>query len=69
VRRPGGTFGIPAALAAATLLALIVGLLDDGVMDAFSWLGLALPLFALVPAGSKLLEAKRRKVSKHSTRA
>jgi hypothetical protein len=54
VRRPGGTFGIPAALAAATLVALILGLLDDGVIDVIAWIGLVLPLAALVPTATKL---------------
>jgi hypothetical protein len=50
LRRPGGTFGIPIALAIATIVALIVGFLGDGVVDVVAWLGLALPLIAIVKA-------------------
>lgn len=48
--RPGGTFGIPIALAVASLVALIAGLLGDGVFDVVAWAGLALPLIAIVRA-------------------
>jgi hypothetical protein len=44
MRRPGGTFGIPAALALASGTALIAGLLGDGVNDVVAWVGLAAPL-------------------------
>lgn len=44
--RPGGTFGIPAVLAAATTAALIAGLLGDGLVDVVAWAGLAAPLIA-----------------------
>lgn len=47
MKRPGGTFGIPIVLAVATIVALIAGLLGDGVADAVAWLGLALPLVAI----------------------
>lgn len=33
MRRPGGTFGIPAALAIASMIALIAGLLGEGAVD------------------------------------
>lgn len=48
--RPGGTFGIPIALAVASLVALIAGLLGDGAVDGVAWAGLALPLVAIVRA-------------------
>ncbi|USU04040.1 hypothetical protein NF700_11765 [Sphingomonadaceae bacterium OTU29MARTA1] len=42
--RRGGTFGIPVALAAISLIALIAGLLGDGAVDWIAWAGLTLPL-------------------------
>ena len=48
--RPGGTFGISIALAVASLVALIAGLLGHGAVDIVAWAGLALPLVAIVRA-------------------
>lgn len=41
---------MPIALASASLVALIAGLLGDGVVDIVAWVGLALPLVAIVRA-------------------
>lgn len=50
MRRPGGTFGIPAVLAVVSIVALIAGLLGDGAVDVVAWVGLALPLAAIATA-------------------
>ena len=50
MNRPGGTFGIPIILAAATLVALMSGLLGEGEVDIVAWVGLVLPLAAIARA-------------------
>ena len=47
VRRRRTTFAIPAFLAVTSLVALVVGLLGDGVIDLICWIGIALPLAAI----------------------
>ena len=37
-------FGIPLLLAGLTAIGLLSGVLDDGIWDALSWLGLGAPL-------------------------
>jgi hypothetical protein len=49
-------FGVPALLAVLTLLGLLVALFDDGLLDAFAWCALALPV-AVVPWA--MLKARR----------
>ncbi|MEH3121603.1 MAG: hypothetical protein PGN16_06415 [Sphingomonas phyllosphaerae] len=41
---------MPVALAVASLVALITGLLGDDGFDVVSWVGLALPLIAIARA-------------------
>jgi len=48
--RVGRVFGIPLALALASLVALVVGLLGDDGYDVAAWIGLALPLVAIARA-------------------
>jgi hypothetical protein len=38
---------MPAFLAVTSLIALIVGLLGDGLVDLICWIGMALPLAAI----------------------
>jgi len=45
--RRGGTFGIPALLALASAVALLAGLLGDGLFDMIAWIGLAAPLLVI----------------------
>lgn len=42
------TFAVPSVLALTTLLGLVAALLDDGAADAVGWLGLTLPLAAII---------------------
>jgi amino acid permease len=44
------TFAVPALLALATLVGLVVALVDDGAADIVGWVGLALPLVAIALA-------------------
>lgn len=41
------TFAIPALIAAATLVGLVVALTGDGWRDAVAWLALAIPVAAV----------------------
>ena len=43
-------FRIPLLLGLASAIALVAGLVGDGLWDALCWLGLALPLVAIVAA-------------------
>lgn len=43
-------FAMPALLAAMTALALVAGLVGDGLWDLVSWAGLAVPVLAAWPA-------------------
>jgi hypothetical protein len=47
VKRRRTTFAMPAFLAVTSLIALIVGLLGDGLVDLVCWIGIALPLAAI----------------------
>lgn len=58
------TFAIPAVLALTSLVALVVGLLGDGVIDLVCWIGIALPLVAIGLA----LERSRRPKGAGATR-
>ena len=49
-------FGVPAVLAVLTLLGLLSALFDDGLLDAFAWCALTLPV-AVVPWA--MLKARR----------
>ncbi|CAO3380212.1 hypothetical protein [Azospirillum argentinense] len=41
-------FGIPIAIALVTAVGLIIALLDDGVVDAVSWVALSVPVLTAV---------------------
>lgn len=43
-------FAMPALLAAMTALALVAGLVGDGLWDLVAWAGLAVPILAAWPA-------------------
>ncbi|CAO3454414.1 hypothetical protein [Azospirillum argentinense] len=42
--RPLAVFGIPLAIALVTAVGLVAALLDDGVVDAVSWVALSVPV-------------------------
>lgn len=41
-------FAVPALIAAASLIGLVGALLDDGAWDVVGWIGLGIPVAALV---------------------
>lgn len=44
---PASVWTMPLLLSAATVVGLVAALLGDGVWDALSWVGLALPVAAI----------------------
>ncbi|MFP1681172.1 hypothetical protein ACLD0W_01605 [Alloalcanivorax sp. C16-1] len=48
VRGLRGIFAVPLLIALASLIGLVAALLGDGPMDALSWLGLGIPVAAVV---------------------
>ncbi|MBL7250314.1 hypothetical protein ACLD02_05200 [Alloalcanivorax sp. C16-2] len=44
----GGIFALPLLIALASLIGLVAALLGDGAMDWISWLGLGLPVAAVI---------------------
>ncbi|QCO05660.1 hypothetical protein [Azospirillum argentinense] len=46
--RPLAIFGIPMVIGLVTTVGLIAALLDDGVVDAVSWVALSVPVLTTV---------------------
>lgn len=41
-------FAVPAAIALVTTAGLVIALLDDGLVDAMSWVALSVPVLAAI---------------------
>lgn len=53
------TFMLPAGIAAASVLGLVIALTGDGWRDAVSWISLALPIAAVCWALRRSARARR----------
>jgi hypothetical protein len=42
-----GIFGVPLVIAVTGLIGLVTALLGDGLVDAFSWIGLFIPIVVI----------------------